>query len=334
MTDSSKMRAHLEIMQLAATSAAFTAAAETGLLAALEPAARTAEALAEATACDAFATARVLDVLVETGVVERSDQGYALGPLATPGFGDPITDLARAGELWARLPDYLRDGRGAHFHGRAPQPRGVYADVVQSLGRLMHAGAAELAAHYPQRARPPRHILDIGAGSGVWSLAMAALLPEVTVTAFDLPPVLGAFEREAASAGLAARVATHAGDYHQDLPLQARFDRVLLGNVVHLEPPEQAATLVARAGECVAQGGDLVLIDVPAGPGTAARKRAAAYGLHLALRSGRGQVHTQSMQRAWLADAGFVQYEEVPLAAADLVAIIARRAAGQEGSPS
>lgn len=142
---------------------------------------------------------------------------------------------------------------------------------------------------------------------------MAEPHPGTRVTGLDLPKVLVAFCRQAEQMGLADRIETLAGDFHHvELP-PGRFDRVVLANVLHLEPPEQAAALIRRTVSSLVGGGDLVIVEM-LGDGTPAGERArAVYALHLALRTRRGRTHTLSDLRAWVEQAGLMPGEAMRL---------------------
>ncbi len=114
--------------------------------------------------------------------------------------------------------------------------------------------------------------------------------------------VLPRFRARAAALGLGERVDTVAGDWGEVTP-EGRFDRVVLANVLHLEPGAAARALLLRAAGWLAPGGDLVVLDHF--PNTAADALAGAfYALHLGMRTRTGRVHALADVTAWCADAG------------------------------
>jgi len=131
---------------------------------------------------------------------------------------------------------------------------------------------------------------------------------------------------------LADRTLTLAGDFHLvDLPAQ-RFDRVVLANVLHLEPPVRAAALIRRVASSLVGGGDLVIVEM-LGDGTAAGERARAiYALHLALRTRQGQVHPLSELQAWVEQAGLLPGEVIQLSTPPGMRALVARAPLQEAS--
>src|SRR6185436_6563447 len=100
-----------------------------------------------------------------------------------------------------------------------------------------------------------------GAGSGVWSLTMAARHVSARVTAVDFPAVLDTFLSQAAERGLSPRVATLGGDYHHVPFDTGQWSRVVLANVLHLETVDGARALVAKAARAVERGGEVVVVD-------------------------------------------------------------------------
>lgn len=315
-----------ELFDLVGTAAAIAAANGSGLLDAILDGPATPADLATRLNLDARAAAAVLDVLVATGFAGRDGDAYT----ATSGLR-AMHDLfpagmTGAGGLWTRLPAFLAEGsRARAYDGAVDERDDVYQDTVAALGRLFAAPAAELAERLP----PASDILDVGPGSGVWSLAMAERHPGTRVTGFDLPGVAEVFLAHAERRGLGDRVRAMAGDFNETALPGSAFDRAVLANVVHLEPPESARDLVARVAATLRPGGDLVIVE-PSHGGTAARDRAVAvYGLHLTMRTDRGQAYDLALLDALLRSAGLVPQGPVALGSAPgvLVAAIGRRPA-------
>jgi precorrin-6B methylase 2 len=281
--------------ELAGLCAAIGAADATGLLERADERARAAAELAPG--CDPLAAARVCAVLAAAGLLVREpDDTFRRGPLLDAAARGP-GGLAGLLALWRATPAFLsRGARVARMDGDAADRAAAYASVTEDLGRLFAPAADALAAALPAA----RAILDVGAGSGVWSLAMAARAPDAQVTALDLAEVLPVFRRRAAALGLADRAHARAGDFHGELG--GPYDRVVLANVLHLEDEARAAALIARAAAALAPGGEVVVVDTFA-EATGGALAHATYELHLAMRTGGGRAHPSRAIAAWLADA-------------------------------
>jgi ubiquinone/menaquinone biosynthesis C-methylase UbiE len=251
---------------------------------------------------DPHAVSLVLDVLVALGIAETKEGLVgAFDPLSSQN-GNPVDDVLRTQELWRHLPRFLQTGeRYAHMDGSPAERSTSYQSLAATLGRLFENAALDLARKLPP---PGQHVLDVGAGSGVWSLSMCARAPKANVCALDLPDVLPAFLHRAASLGLADRVQTIAGDYHSTKLPAASFDRIVLANVLHLETPADATALIARAASALKPRGELVVIDSLAEDDPARTPAHAIYALHLAMRTQRGCVHPHAQIDRWARDAG------------------------------
>lgn len=307
------MTTHLsELIQHGGTAATITAAYQAGLFDSLSrPTAS--EEHAKRLHLDPRAVSLVLDTLVALGVAESSDGRVGACAALAPESGNLVDDVLRTQALWAHLPRFLRTGeRYARMDGPTSERSDNYKTLAEPLGRLFEKAALELARKLPP---PGKRVLDIGAGSGVWSLAMCARSPSAQLVALDLAAVLPALCDRAALAGLAARVETIAGDYHSTELPGASFDRIILANVLHLEAPRNAASLIARAAKALKSGADLVVIDSIGGHEPSRALSHAIYALHLAMRTHHGYAHPLAQLDLWARDAGLSRRRSIKLKA-------------------
>ncbi len=313
--------------------AALGAAGETRLLAELVRRPATAAEHAAELGLDPRATAHVLDVLAAAGVAVRDEERFRAAP-GLASLAEIPGGLDQHLALWAHTTHFLRTGEPFARMDAAPAERErSYQEVVPALGHMFSQSARDLAA---QLDRAPRQILDIGCGSGVWSLAIAERFPGAQVTGLDLPAVLEAFESRAVALGLGSRITTLAGDMYST-PISPRsFDLALIANVLRLEAPDRARRLIARVAASLRPSGQLLVIDAMA-RGTPARERSrAVYALHLALRTDAGRVHPPAEIRAWLEEAGLADARELEIGdhIGALGALLARAAGGSlEATP-
>ena len=288
-----------DFLELAACGAALAAAERCGLLVALLDRSATADELASSLGLDPIATARVLEVLRSQGAVERIDGRYRASPMLTHAYRGP--ERGFGWDMWAHLPTYLATGEGFALKRGTPEERErTYAMATPALGNLFEAAANELAT----KLRPARRILDVGAGSGVWSLAQLAQNEQACATALDFPRVLDNVRDRATALGVHERVSLLAGDYHSIELEPHGFDRIVAANILHLETPDGAARLVRRLAGALAADGELVIVDALSDGSETDERSRAAYALHLALRTQTGYPHAEATILEWLRDAG------------------------------
>lgn len=286
------------------------AARRVGLLEALDPTPAPAADLAARLHLHPEAVELVLDALVALGQCRREPAGYTAVP------------APRGAWPFDHVEGFLRRGERPVLLDAVRERERLYPAVVDDLAARTEALADDIAAALP----PARHMLDVGAGSGVWSLAMLARSSDGRVMALDLPDVLPRFLARAARLGLAGRVDTVAGDWAHASP-RGPFDRVILANVLHLEAPAEARALVLRAAGWLAPGGDLLIVDLL--PVDEADALAASfYALHLRLRTSIGRVHPLVSLTAWCRDAGLSEAQVLRAPGIPAVGVLRARAPG------
>lgn len=296
-------------MTLFGLSAALSAAQSTGLLGKVLTAPATADECAAELGLSAALSQRVLEVFVASGLLLRSGDHY--GPRGADDSLGPYSrqSLLSLQEQFAHTTRVLRTGEPmAWMDESLAQLERTYSTVAAHLGVLFADTAARLAV---QVGGEPERILDIGCGSGVWSLALAAISPRTQVTGLDLPSVLSSFQERARQLGLSERVSLLPGDMSViELP-EGQFELVILANVLRLEPELPAQQLVARAARALRPGGRMLIVDALAG-GTPERELLrATYVLNLALRTRRGRVHSAAELTAWMEAAGLLGVAEI-----------------------
>lgn len=285
-----------------------------GLLDAVEVPGSSAE-LAQRLDLEERAVELTLEVLRSMGYVERSGAVYRLPE-----------QLHASMEELASLEPFLRTGAVPAYLDQPEQRGQYYADSVEGLGAAFLGSARQLAASLG----PADRIVDVGAGSAIWSLTMVEAHGG-QVIAIDHPDVLPNASRTARTLGLEAHLTPRPGDYFE--VAADRADRVVLANVVHLEAPANAARLIAHQAASLVPGGELVVVDVLGGPSFEAGLFSAVYQLHLGMRTAHGRAWSADQLGAWAVQAGLAVREVVRLAPAGLGAVVCVRPEVDDHAP-
>lgn len=287
-----------------AVGAALAAALRTGVIAELIKGPATEPELVERLRLDVRATRLLLDLLETLRYVRRDGDRVGLGD-ALLALVDRPGGFALNLFMWGHLETFVRTGEPfVTMDQSAPDREQAYRGVVGGLATMFEPLATDLAARVPVQ---PRTILDVGCGSGVWSLAIAQRHPEAHVTGLDLPAVLANFTARAAALALSPRTHAMPGDMHEaELPAGS-FDLAIIANVLRLEPPDRAARVVERVTRAIAPGGSLLVVDALGGGSPDADRERAQYALHLGLRTRTGEVHSVETITRWCEHAGLPQ---------------------------
>ncbi|NYE39347.1 class I SAM-dependent methyltransferase [Streptomyces fulvorobeus] len=149
------------------------------------------------------------------------------------------------------------------------------ADILDLDAEVLAEHTASLTAWLPVEGEP-RHIVDLGCGTGAGTFALLARFPEAEVTAVDTSAVhLRRLRERAGALGLADRVRTVSADLDADWPGLGRPGLVWASaSMHHLADPDRA---LRRVRGLLAPGGLFAVVEL-AGfprflPGTAPEER-------------------------------------------------------------
>lgn len=298
----SNLSSYFDLMTANGAVRVFQAATELGIFERLAQGPVTVDELAEQRSFAMRPTQLLLDSLAALNLVTEAGGIYSPSPLLELVSGK-YRDLGNS--YWDHLPTFLRSGEPLIRMDDATANAAMYREQVQSLAWMMQpsAVAAVQAVDVDTGAETVR-ILDVGCGAAVWSMAFAAAHSNVQVLANDWPPVLDIARQTVGARGVADRYDYLPGNYHEvDFAAAGRFDLILLGNVTHLESPQQNVALFSRLKDALAEDGRLLVFDIlPDGKG---QLTASLYEMGLALRTQHGQVFTAKALREMLETAGF-----------------------------
>ena len=199
-----------------------------------------------------------------------------------------------------RRPPSLRRGI-ALYPTRSATPRTFTA------GRVVRRLADSLGL----RRSPPRG-LDVGGGTGSWSIAVARKYPHVEATVLELPAVADIAREHVAAAGLASRIDVVAGDAMAGA-LPPGYDVFLLANLIHYWSPEGNRALLQRVRSAAEANSRLLLADFWTNPTHTEPLHAALMAGEFAVHVRDGDVYSVDEVRRWLSETGWRFVEHAPL---------------------
>ncbi|UCF66255.1 MAG: methyltransferase domain-containing protein [Acidobacteriota bacterium] len=290
------------------------AAAELELFDRLDEQALSAEQLADALRADRRAITILLDALAALGVLTKSLERYALPaelrPLLTSGGETSVLAMLRhqatCAHRWDQLVESVRTGKPATaLAGRelTDVERRAFIQAMHVIGRAMAAGiVGRLDASRFSRA------LDIGGGSGTYTIALLEAAPALRVTLFDLPQVVEMARERLAASELLDRVSLVAGDFYED-PLPAGHDLALLSAIVHQNSRSQNRELFVKCRDALYPGGLLVIRDVLMDVSHTQPVGGALFAINMLVATEGGGTYSFEELREDLGTAGFERIE-------------------------
>jgi cyclopropane fatty-acyl-phospholipid synthase-like methyltransferase len=176
---------------------------------------------------------------------------------------------------------------------------------LNSFIDAMHYRARYNADAYISRipTRGVRSVLDIGGGSGVFSMAFVRKEKDLTATVFDLPNVIPITRKYVRKEKLTGRINTAAGDYNTD-QLPKGFDMVFLSAIVHSNSYRENARLVKKCAASLNKGGKIIIKDQVMDESRLKPVRGALFSLNMLVGTKGGDTFTDREIKEWFAGAG------------------------------
>ncbi len=275
-----------------------------------------AEQVAATIEADARAVAMLLNALVALGLLAKSGDAYHNTPetarfFALGGKNNQRNGLLHTANIWHRwstLTEAVR--RGASI----PMER---ADSSQWTGNFIAGMQRNAKDRAPLVVKAlgtagVRRILDLGGGSGAYSIAFAQACSDVRCEVLDLPEVVPLTAEYVRKAGVAAQVVLHAGDMLHD-DFGSGYDLILLNAICHMFSAEQNLDIFRRARHALAPNGRLVVQDFILNPDKAGPQHAALFSLNMLVGTAAGAAYSESEYAAWMKAAGFQDVRRINL---------------------
>jgi SAM-dependent methyltransferase len=292
------------------------AASEVGLFEALADSPATIEGLALRTRLTRR-TARIsADAMVALGLLEREDDTYRNSETADAFLaGQAAGDLRPLLRLWDKISYPTWQGlAGALAHGPSREVFELDEELqeVVTAGIEAHAAgpATALAKTFDFSAH--RRLLDVGGGTGSWSIAVVEKHPHVEAAVFELPAVADVARRRIAEAGLESRIRVISGDAMTDR-LPTGYDLFLLANLSAYWSPEGNRSLLQRVGAAAEAGSRLLAVDFWTNAAHTEPLAAALMAGEFAVHLRTGDVYSVDEVRGWLEETGWGFVEHAPL---------------------
>ena len=280
----------------------------------LEHAPKTAERLAKDTGASIRGLRALLDALVGLQFLKRKGPRYALTPesdtflvsrkpLFHGGFFHHM--VRQVMPNWMSLTETVRSGLPVTPVNAQAQGADFFAEFVEGIFPMSYRAAKALGEHLRfSELNSPASVLDIGAGSGVWGIALAQQSPHVTILAVDWPKVLQVTQRIAHRLGFHDRLKTSAGDL-----LEADFGRghhlATIGHILHSEGQKRSRRLLRKVFDALAPGGTVAISEFMPHNDRTGPANALIFAVNMLVHTTEGDTFTFKEMSGWLREAGF-----------------------------
>lgn len=272
----------------------------------------TAEDVASRIGASLRGTRLLLDAVVAIGGLTKAEGVYRNTPetarylvAGSPENAQPgLMHSVNLWHTWSSLTSAVRAGTSVIEPGVERREEGWTENFIAAMHRNGSVLARVVAGRLDLTG--VRTVLDVGGGSGAYSIAFAEANPGLRATVFDLPHVLPLAERYLREAGVSDRVTTAAGDLRTAaFTGLGQFDLVLLSNICHMLDEAENRDLLRRCFAATAPGGRVAIRDFIIDENRTSPKQAAVFALNMLVGTRGGSSYSEAEYTSWLREAGY-----------------------------
>ena len=220
---------------------------------------------------------------------------------------DYLAGLAHTANLWDRWGNLTRAVRRGGTVLTSPRrvSKAVKIKRTQGFIAAMHQRGSAQAAGIVKLLdlSSVKRTLDVGAGSGAYSIALASAKSDIAATVFDLPEVIPLTRSYVSQAGLTSSFNFLEGDFNKD-PLGSGYELVLLSAIIHMNSPAENVSLFKKCARALNRGGQLIIQDWVMSADRTSPAAGAFFALNMLIGTEAGDTFTESEIRGWMKKAG------------------------------
>jgi SAM-dependent methyltransferase/predicted transcriptional regulator len=286
-------------------------AAELDLFTIIQDSPATAEKIAEEHGLDPRALARVMESLVTFGLLDKNAEKYSVtaqGALFSS--KNPVSSLPmllhmnRLWDNWSDLTGIVKRHIGSERKQTMPMDpssRKAFIGAMHVIGRTL---SEEITADLDLSSYGFRKLLDVGGGSGTYTIAFLKSNPQMTAVLFDLKQVIEMARERLSSEGFLDRTELIAGDFYAD-ELPGGCDLALLSAIIHQNSREQNVELFKKAYRALVPGGVLMIRDHIMNEQRTWPPEGAMFAINMLVNTAGGDTYTFLEVERDLREAGF-----------------------------
>ena len=281
----------------------------------LEKGPRTLQEIATETGASERGLTAILNLLVGLQLLGRDGKRYSLTPESAtflipskPAyhgmfFAHISDDLL---PRWLQLSEVVRTGQPSKKANTEAEGAEFFAQFVESLFPLSFGAASKLGEHLGiPKASSPVSVLDIGAGSGVWGIALAKQSPQVRIRAVDWPNVLEVTKKTAQRHGVADRLTAAPGDFSK-ADFGSGHQVATIGHILHSEGIERSRQLLKKVFNALAPGGTVAIQEFVPNDERTGPVPPLIFAVNMLVMTEEGDAFTFAELGQWLKETGFV----------------------------
>lgn len=255
----------------------------------------------------------LLDVLSALQLLVKTAGRYQTEPSVIPLLSSNqsssvlpmVLHTATIWHTWSRLTDIIR-GTVQEVRLEDRILNAERTDDLKAFIGAMHVVASATVPRVIAAIDPgqTKTLIDVGGGSGSYTIAFLNAVPDLKATLFDLPPVIEMARERLEKVGLQDRVTLIPGNFYKD-ELPSGHDLALLSAIIHQNSLEQNFELYQKVFQSLNSGGRIVIRDYVMDPDRTLPVEGAIFAVNMLANTPGGGTWTYGEIEEGLTKAGF-----------------------------
>ncbi len=272
--------------------------------------------LSEKLETDERATDRLLNALCALNLIQKNDGKYSNSKIASTflvkGKEPYMGGLAHANNMWdswsSLTSAIIRNEKKAEKLKQQKEST-WYDSFITAMHSRARLSAPQIISQLDLK--DVNSVLDVGGGSGAFSIQFVKSGENIRSTLFDLPQVTEMAKRYVTEAGVEGLIDFTAGDYTKDASLGSGFDLAFLSAIIHSNSPATNESLVRKCYDALNPNGRIVIQDFIMDDDRTGPIMGALFALNMLVATRDGDTYTENEIRGWLEKAGFSRIQRL-----------------------
>ena len=258
---------------------------------------------------DEHACERLMNALVSLGFLEKQNQlffntadSFAFLSKKSSDYLGGLMHSNHLWNTWSNLTQVIKTGNSAHSSEINERGEEWLFPFINAMHDRAKKQAPEQLANIDLS--EIKSTLDIGGGSGAYSMEFVSKKPDIEAIVFDLPNVIPITKKFIEKEGFSDKIKTYAGDYTTD-DLPVGFDLVFLSAIIHSNSPEINQSLITKCFNSLNKNGRIVIQDWIMNNDRTQPTAGAIFAINMLVGTEAGDCFTEQEVTEMLTDGGF-----------------------------
>jgi len=254
---------------------------------------------------------RLLNALVSMELLEKNEDSYFNRPISTKFlvktseayYGDFILMSEEGEDSWKELDKVIKTNSPVAGDNRARLARKSFTKAMHNNAQAPANDLSDLI-DFSNR----KHLIDIGGGSGAFSIILTNKYEGLKATVIEQPAVCKTVKEYVDKEGNKERINILAGDYFKvEFPVH---DVALFGQIFHTNSDDQNKFLLEKVHEKMEEHGMVIITEFLLDEDKTGPLFSTLFNLNMLKGTKNGRTYTFSQIKSWLEDTGFKNIEK------------------------